>query len=239
MKKYYFFHGDISEVVFLRQYSNLFDSPICSFYINPESQKNLRFEFEGLITMVGKINGREVGLLGCDFKIYGGSFGVESSDRVCAFLKEMRKREIPVVFFLETIGVRIMEGRKVFPHAFKILKELKDFSEENLFLTAATGSCLGLGALIFELGDYRFGIKSKSTLNLTGPEVFKMFFGKSVDFDELASVEKQQHVHSLVHENLNDKQEIMSRMRDVLSHKNVVRSESTRELSEVMYYHAN
>ncbi|TNE98145.1 MAG: hypothetical protein EP326_10310 [Deltaproteobacteria bacterium] len=221
MNKYYFFHGDISEVVFLKQYQSLFDSPVCSFYINPDDHMSLRKEFDGLITLVGKVNGQEVGLIACDFKIYGGSFGVESSDRVCAFLREMKRRKIPVMFFLETIGVRIMEGRKVFPHAFSILRELKEFVQDNLFMTAAVGSCLGLGALIFEIGDYRFGIKSKSTLNLTGPEVFKMFFGKTVDFEKMASVEKQQHISALVHENVEDKQEVMERMREILSYQNV------------------
>lgn len=239
MNKYYFFHGDISEVVFLKQYRPLFDSPVCSFYINPDSHKNLRKEFDGLITMVGKVDGREVGLIACDFKIFGGSFGVESSDRVCAFLREMRRRNIPVLFFLETIGVRIMEGRKVFPHAFRIIKELKDFVQDNLFITAAVGSCLGLGALLFEVGDYRFGIKSKSTLNLTGPEVFKMFFGQSVDFEKIASVEKQQDISALVHENVEDKQVVMERMREILLHQNFATNGEVDLPQEESYVYAN
>lgn len=142
------------------------------FFVDSESQKGLRREFDGLVALVGKINGRETGLLACDFKIYGGSFGVENSHKACVFIREMKKRNIPILFFLETIGVRIMEGRKTFPFAFRILRELVEFKEFNLLMTAAVGPCLGLGALLYEMGDYRFGIRKKSTLNLTGPEVF-------------------------------------------------------------------
>lgn len=161
---------------------------------------NLRKTFDGVWTLKIETAFKSYGIMWNDFKIFGGSFGVRNSARLCGFLSQLDKESHPLFMSFNTIGVRIMEGRQVFPFAFKIIPALISYAKRNLLITSNHGKCLGIGALLYILGHYRMALKDSSLINLTGPEVFKMFFGVGVDFDKHFNSKDMQVKTHMVHE---------------------------------------
>ncbi len=161
---------------------------------------NLRKTFDGVWTLKIETAFQSYGIMWNDFKIFGGSFGVRNSTRLCGFLSQLDKEGHPLFMSFNTIGVRIMEGRQVFPFAFKIIPSLISYAKKNLLITSNHGKCLGIGALLYILGHYRMALKDSSLINLTGPEVFKMFFGVGVDFDKHFNSKDMQLKTSMIHE---------------------------------------
>jgi acetyl-CoA carboxylase carboxyltransferase component len=220
MTNYFSYQTTLEESKYLRPLDGLVDAQDIEIFHLKGIGKPDRKMMNGSFTVKAKIEGKKIGIIYNDFRVYGGSFSQENSQRICAFLKEMERTKTPVIFMLNSIGVRIMEGRGVFPYAFKIVPALRNFVKSNLLITTTMGRCLGLGALLFACGDYRLSLREETKLNLTGPEVFKLFFGDAANFDEISSSERQFEQTDLINEICDDKEALNVKIRDIVSGKN-------------------
>lgn len=163
---------------------------------------------DGLMTFLVKSPFGTFGIIYNDFKMNGGSFGSKPSSRVNDFIKYLHHQQAPLLFMTNSLGARLMEGRNVFEDAFGIIPTLAHFASTNLLITVNMGRSLGIGALVYSMGHYRYSLKKDCVINLTGPEVIKMFFGSGYEYDEISSVERHQRHSSLVHEIFPNKDEL-------------------------------
>ena len=200
-----------------RSLTQLFDTSKIEIFSSISSSEFVRKKSHGIITMRGAVSNLELGLIYHDFRVSGGSFCRENSKRIVAFLNELNKKKTPLLILLNTMGVNLMEGRTVFSPAFSILPALMDYSESNLLITCALGRCLGLGLLIYKLGHYRMGIQRKSFLNLTGPQVMKLFFGEKFHFEQVASSKHHLETTGLVQHIFPSQEEAFQQVRILLN----------------------
>ena len=157
----------------------------------------------GITTAIATCDGRPVGIVWSDFRVNGAAYGRATSSRLTAFLRHLRAHgdDVPLIYVVNSAGVSIMEGRTAFSTAFGIWPELLRYAESHLVLTCAVGKCLGLAPLLYGLGHYRVAVAQRTQLNLTGPDVMRMFFGRdAADFESRASAERCVERHDLVHE---------------------------------------
>ena len=122
--KYTFTATTTSEAKFLSPLGNLMGDR--AFLFHEIGQVGVtRKEMNGAFTVVTEKNGQRYGVIYNDFKVNGGGFGKENSTRICAFIEWLNKENLPLVFMINSMGVKITEGRSVFPFAFKdiILEE--------------------------------------------------------------------------------------------------------------------
>jgi len=161
-----------------------------------------RQECEGLVTALGECDGRTVAIAWSDFRVKASSYGRRNSLRFAAFLRQLRESAdaIPLIYVVHSAGLSLMEGRSAFTQAFALWPELLRYAEERLLLTCAVGKCLGLAPLLYGLGHYRVAVARNTHINLTGPEVIRLFFGTGVDFETRAAAERCLECHDLVHE---------------------------------------
>lgn len=209
----------ISEHTFLGALAPLFPTweELESFSLKEE--KFSRITCQGLVTAIGQIGGKKVGVLYNDFRVSGGSFHIANSQKANAFIGFCAQNDIPLVMAFNTIGVGIMEGRNVFMDAFSTIPSLFDFRAKHLpLITIALGKCLGLGAILFQMGHYRIAVREKAAFNLTGPEVIRLFFGGKLSFDALASGEHQMEKNELVHELQDNSEAAFSKAHALLHH---------------------
>jgi acetyl-CoA carboxylase carboxyltransferase component len=179
-----------------------------------------RIRASGLVTATGLINGKLVALAWSDFRVNAGSYGQANSRRFVAFLRELDRRgagPVPLLYFVNSAGISLMEGRRAFSDAFAIWPALLDHSSRHPLLTCATGKCLGLAPLLFGLGAYRMAVAGQTQLNLTGPEVIAMFFGEQVNFGECAGAERFVAKNDLIHELVPSIEVACLRMKALLS----------------------
>jgi acetyl-CoA carboxylase carboxyltransferase component len=107
---------------------------------------------------------------------------------------------VPLIYVVNSAGISLMEGRRVFAEAFALWPALLDYAARQPVLTCAVGKCLGLAPLLYGLGHYRIAVGGHTQLNLTGPEVLSLFFGKGCDFVRDAAAERFVERNDLVHE---------------------------------------
>lgn len=162
-----------------------------------------RVRSSGLLTATGVLDGQRIALVWSDFRVNAGSYGQANSLRFAAFLRALAGSgppRVPLLYFVNSAGISLMEGRRAFSDAFALWPALLEYSSTHPVFTCATGRCLGLAPLLFGLGSYRMAVARETQLNLTGPEVIAMFFGEQVRFDECASAERFIQKNDLIHE---------------------------------------
>ena len=161
-----------------------------------------RARCDGLALVLGEIRGRRVAIAWSDFRANAGCFSHANSRRFAAFLRELGGSDDspPLLYVVSSAGVSLMQGRALFSDAFGIWPALLAYSRRRLVVTCAIGKCLGLAAPLFGLGHYRVAVTGRTHINLTGPEVFRLFFGEQVDFADGASAERHHERTDLVHE---------------------------------------
>lgn len=174
----------------------------------------------GLTTAIAECDGRRVAIVWSGFRVNGASFGRATSARFAAFLRHLRAEieAIPLIYLVNSAGVSIMEGRIAFSSAFAVWPELLEYAEDHLVLTCAAGKCLGLAPLLFGLGHYRIAVADRTHVNLTGPDVLRMFFRRSAaDFEQRASAERCMERHDLIHEIVPSTEAAFAVFRDLLA----------------------
>ncbi|MBI2363030.1 MAG: methylmalonyl-CoA carboxyltransferase, partial [Elusimicrobia bacterium] len=65
---------------------------------------------DGVITGLGRINGRDVAVFSQDFTVLGGSLGLAHAKKICKVMDLAYQNRIPVVGLLDSGGARIQEG---------------------------------------------------------------------------------------------------------------------------------
>ncbi|RLT90177.1 MULTISPECIES: carboxyl transferase domain-containing protein [unclassified Ketobacter] len=146
-----------------------------------------------------------------DFRVNGGSFGRDIARRIASFLEACNEEGLPLITVMNSLGYRFIEGRTVFNDVFNLIPALDNYTRNNLVISVCHGQCLGLSAVLFGLAHYRIGVRQDSTLNLTGPDVFRLFFGSKVDFLSFASVDQQYLKTTLIHERTEDLKTALNR----------------------------
>lgn len=190
---------DIKALPFLGSLHSLFDDDI-DIFVSADIAAITRTSLDGTWFLRGTINSIPLALVWNDFRVGGASTSKNIATTYIAFLAALAREPRPLFICVRTMGVRFMEGRTVFPFAFSVLPALNRYRKHHLVITLAHGNALGLGTLLFGMGHYRIAVNKDSCLNLTGPEVCKMVFGKQVSFEQIASNETQFKNTGLIHE---------------------------------------
>lgn len=173
------------------------------FFVPADLQKLQRQNLDGIWCLTAHIGPQPVAVVWWDFPYRGASVGKAASQRVLAFLREIEHRGLPLILCVNSMGVRFTEGRTVFDFAFSLLPALDRYRNRHPIISIAHGNVLGIGALIFGMGHYRLACEEDTQINLTGPEVGRLFFG-SAAYKGMASPFTQFRHTSLVHELLPD-----------------------------------
>jgi acetyl-CoA carboxylase carboxyltransferase component len=192
-----------------------------------------RTHCDGLVTCVGECGGRTVAIAWSDFRVNAACYGQANSQRFAAFIAELDecgRGPIPLVYVVNSAGISLMEGRRVFSAGFALWPALLDYAERHPVLTCAVGKCLGLAPLLYGLGHYRVAVAEHSQINLTGPEVIALFFRQGSDFARDAAAERFHERNDLVHELVPSVEDAFTRFRSMLFPKAALPDAAPRSL---------
>jgi acetyl-CoA carboxylase carboxyltransferase component len=202
---------DFQDFPFLKQLDPLLENSTVHYY----DESGLKFDrrsADGTLTLLLEGEDQKIGIIYQDFKVKGGSFGKKVSERIVEFINYLSKENIPLIFCINSMGVRIMEGRTVFSGAFSLIPVIEKFKENNVLVTCNLGHSLGLGAVLFYLGHYRLSLKGeKGLISLAGPDVIKLFFGKGLDFIKVANSDRHFSQTGIVHDLCNSRYEMLAK----------------------------
>ena len=173
---------------------------------------------DGVITGIGKINGRNVAVFSQDFTAYGGTLSETFGQKVMKIMDLAMKMGIPVIGLNDSGGARIQEGVVSLAAYADIFWRNTQASGVIPQISAIMGPCAGGAVYSPALTDFVFMVKGTSYMFITGPEVVKTVTHEEVSFDELGGAQIHASKSGVAHFALNNDEECLLAIRKLLSY---------------------
>jgi len=140
---------------------------------------------DGMVTGVGRIDGRQVYVFAQDFTVYGGSMSETNALKVCRLMDQALENGCPVIGLNDSGGARIQEGVKSLAGYAEIFWRNTMASGVVPQISAIMGPCAGGAVYSPAITDFTLMVDQTSYMFVTGPDVIKMVTGETVTQEEL------------------------------------------------------
>ncbi|OYT31087.1 MAG: methylmalonyl-CoA carboxyltransferase [Thermofilum sp. ex4484_79] len=172
---------------------------------------------DGVITGLGRIDGRNVAVYLQDFTFMGGSVGEMHAAKIANLIKLAMKLGIPIVGINDSGGARIQEGVDSLKGYGEIFYSNVQASGIVPQIVAIMGPCAGGAVYSPALADFII-MTRKSFMFITGPQVVKAAIGEDVSFEELGGAEVHVTKSGVAHFITEDEESAFSLIRRLLSY---------------------
>ena len=174
---------------------------------------------DGMVTGVGKIDGRFAAAIAYDFTVMAGSRGRTAE------LKGNRAREIaltkrmPIVWLIDSAGARIQEaiGSRNFAATGLLFREESNMSGVIPQVAAMMGPGAAGTAYIPALSDFVPMVRGTSNMALGGPPLVKAVVGEDITAEELGGSKVHCEISGCADLEVADDRECIQAIRDYLS----------------------
>ncbi|TMK53032.1 MAG: acyl-CoA carboxylase subunit beta, partial [Actinobacteria bacterium] len=141
---------------------------------------------DGVVTGIGRIDGRRVCLVAYDFTVMAGSMGMVGELKA-ARMRELALRErMPIVWLIDSAGARIQEAAgSMFARTGELFREQVIMSGVVPQVAAMMGPGAAGTAYIPGLADFVPMVKGVSSMALGGPHLVKAAVGEDVTEQEM------------------------------------------------------
>ncbi|MBI4064146.1 MAG: acyl-CoA carboxylase subunit beta [Elusimicrobia bacterium] len=140
---------------------------------------------DGVVTGLGKINGRPVAVFAQDFTVLGGTLGLAHASKISRLMDLALQSRFPVIGLCDSGGARIQEGVDSLGGYGEIFYRNVMASGLIPQISAILGPCAGGAVYSPALTDFIFMVEGISHMFITGPEVVQKATGEITDFDSL------------------------------------------------------
>ena len=144
---------------------------------------------DGVVTGMGKIDGRDVMLFSHDASVFGGSLGEVFAEKVIKVMDLALRNRIPIIGINDSGGARIQEGVVSLAGYAEIFWRNVESSGLIPQLSLILGPCTGGAVYSPAMTDFTFMVHGVGYMFITGPEVIRVTTGEDVTFDSLGGAE--------------------------------------------------
>ncbi|HEY5122551.1 MAG TPA: acyl-CoA carboxylase subunit beta [Ignavibacteria bacterium] len=177
-----------------------------------------RFYTDGVITGIGKIDGRNVCVFSQDFTILGGSLSESYAKKVVKIMDFAMKIGIPVIGINDSGGARIQEGVLSLAGYADIFLRNTLSSGVIPQISAVVGPCAGGAVYSPAITDFIFMVDKISHMFITGPNVIKAVTNEDVTFDELGGAATHSTKSGVSHFTCENEIDCFQKIRKLLSY---------------------
>jgi 3-methylcrotonyl-CoA carboxylase beta subunit len=147
----------------------------------------------GLITGIGRIEGRECVIVCNDSTIKGGTYYPMTVKKHLRAQEIARENRLPCIYLVDSGGANLPHQTEVFPdreHFGRIFYNQATLSAAGIPQVAVVmGSCTAGGAYVPAMSDETIIVKGQGTIFLGGPPLVKAATGEVVSAEELGGAE--------------------------------------------------
>jgi len=147
----------------------------------------------GLITGVGRIEGRECVVVCNDSTIKGGTYFPVTVKKHLRAQEIARENSLPCVYLVDSGGANLPHQTEVFPdreHFGRIFYNQATLSALGIpQIAAVMGSCTAGGAYVPAMSDETIIVKNQGTIYLGGPPLVKAATGEVVSAEDLGGAD--------------------------------------------------
>ncbi|WP_208378941.1 acyl-CoA carboxylase subunit beta [Cumulibacter soli] len=156
-------------------------------------QQDLLAPADGVVTGIGRIDGRPAAIMSFDFTVFGGSNGVAGGLKVTRCCERALQDGIPLVMLLDGGGHRIQEGLDShhFAWGFETFKEFVELSGYVPIVAAMLGPGFAGPSNFAAFADYVVMVRGISTMGIAGPALVEAATGEQTTNEELGGADLQ------------------------------------------------
>ncbi|MBC8423950.1 acyl-CoA carboxylase subunit beta [bacterium] len=154
---------------------------------------------DGIVTGVGRIDGRQVYVFAQDFTVFGGSMSETNAEKICRLMDQALENGCPVIGLNDSGGARIQEGVKSLAGYAEIFWRNTMASGVVPQISAILGPCAGGAVYSPAITDFTLMVDRTSYMFVTGPNVIKMVTNEDVTFEELGGADTHSTKSGVAH----------------------------------------
>lgn len=147
----------------------------------------------GIITGIGRVNGREVVIIANDATVKGGTYFPITVKKHLRAQEIALENHLPCIYLVDSGGAFLPLQDEVFPdrdHFGRIFYNQAHLSASNIpQISVVMGSCTAGGAYVPAMSDESIIVKNQGTIFLAGPPLVKAATGEIVDAESLGGAD--------------------------------------------------
>jgi propionyl-CoA carboxylase beta chain len=173
---------------------------------------------DGVVTGVGRVDGRPVYAFAQDFTVFGGSLSETNAAKIVKIMDLAMKMGAPIVGLNDSGGARIQEGVLSLGGYADIFLRNTLASGVVPQISAIMGPCAGGAVYSPAITDFNVMVENTSYMFVTGPDVIKTVTHEEVTKDELGGAMTHNATSGVAHFAVPDDRACLRLIRELLSY---------------------
>jgi 3-methylcrotonyl-CoA carboxylase beta subunit len=174
-----------------------------------------------VVTVVGKIQGRECVVVANDATIKAGAWYPETIKKILRAQEIAMRNRIPIIYLVDSAGVNLPYQGGVFPGQYGAARIFYYNSIMRRYLkvpqiAAVMGMCVAGGAYLPALSDVILMVEGTSFMGLGGANLVKGATGQTIDNETLGGAMAHNAISGVAHFRTKDEQECIAKIRDLI-----------------------
>lgn len=173
---------------------------------------------DGVISGIGRVDGRFVAAASQDFSVYGGSVGPYGGAKIQRLMDHCLNQGIPLVMLLDSGGHRVqgMQDSWHFANTRPFFADMARLSGWVPIVAAVMGDGFAAPTNFAAFADFVIMVRGISTMGISGPALVKAATGEDVAKEDLGGAEVQVDENGLAHLGVDSEEEAIGAIRRYL-----------------------
>ncbi|HEV2802163.1 MAG TPA: acyl-CoA carboxylase subunit beta [Pyrinomonadaceae bacterium] len=188
----------------------------------------------GVVTVVGRVGGRECVVVANDATVKAGSWWPETIKKILRAQEVAMRSRVPIIYLVDSAGVNLPYQGGVFPGQYGAARIFYYNSIMRRYLrvpqiSAVMGPCVAGGAYLPALSDLIVMVEGTSFMGLGGANLVKGATGQTIDNETLGGARTHNEISGVAHYRVKSDEECVAKIREFVSE--IPANEQSRALS--------
>ncbi len=176
----------------------------------------------GVVTVVGRVHGREVVIVANDATVKAGSWWPETIKKILRAQEIAMRSHATIIYLVDSAGVNLPYQGGVFPGQYGASRIFYYNSLMRSYLkipqiSAVMGPCIAGGAYLPALSDVIVMVEGTSFMGLGGANLVKGATGQTIDNETLGGARAHNEISGVAHYRVKDDEACISKIREFVS----------------------
>ena len=176
----------------------------------------------GVVTVVGRVEHREVVVVANDATVKAGSWWPETIKKILRAQEIAMRSHVPIIYLVDSAGVNLPYQGGVFPGQYGASRIFYYNSIMRRYLkipqiSAVMGPCIAGGAYLPALSDVIVMVEGTSFMGLGGANLVKGATGQTIDNETLGGARAHNELSGVAHYRVKNDEECITRIREFVS----------------------
>jgi 3-methylcrotonyl-CoA carboxylase beta subunit len=176
----------------------------------------------GVVTVVGRVEHREVVVVANDATVKAGSWWPETIKKILRAQEIAMRSHVPIIYLVDSAGVNLPYQGGVFPGQYGASRIFYYNSIMRRYLkipqiSAVMGPCIAGGAYLPALSDVIVMVEGTSFMGLGGANLVKGATGQTIDNETLGGARAHNELSGVAHYRVKNDEQCIARIREFVS----------------------